>query len=88
MDVVDEGFDGVLIFYGVRSMTLGEDGVFKLSDVALGSRFLRGVEVPVPVPGLALDGAGPSLLLHLDFVPHGDVLTFFIIMFRRLPSRS
>ena len=56
---------------------LGEDGVFDLGGVPLEAQFLRGVEVPVPVPGSALDGAIPSLLLHLSFVPHGDVLPLF-----------
>ena len=77
MDVVDEGFDGVLIFCGVRCTPLGEYGVFEIGDVALEASFLHGVGVPVPVSGLALDGEGPSLLLRLGFVPHGDVLTLF-----------
>ena len=56
---------------------LGEDRIFDIGDVSLEARFLPGVEFPVQVPGSALAGAGLSLLLHLGFVPHGDVLTIF-----------
>ena len=68
-----------------------EDGAFDLSDVAIEARFLRGIGFPVPVSGLAPAGSGTSFLLHLGFVPHGDVLdidAFFVIMLRRLPSCS
>ena len=74
MDVVNEGFDGLLIFIGVRWASLGEEDVFKLSYVALEAWFLCGVGVPISVSGLVLAGAGPSLFLHLGFVPFGDVL--------------
>ena len=57
---------------------MGKCGAFNLDGVALEDWFLWGVEVPVPVPGLDMAGYGPSLLLHLGFVPHGDVLTLFL----------
>ena len=67
-------FDGVLIFCGDRWTPLGKNGVFKLGDVTLETWFLRGVRVSVSVSGLAPAGTSPSLLLHLGFVLHGDVL--------------
>ena len=81
-DVVDEGFNGVLVFSGVRWTPLGEDGVFKLSDVALEAWLLWGVEVIVPVPSLSSDGAGPSLLPRLVFSPMVIILPFFVIILR------
>ena len=88
MYIVDEGFDGVLIFCGVRWTNLGEDGVFELDDVDLESLFLWGDEVPVPVPGSATAGANPSLLFHLFLIPHSGVITIFVIMLRRMSSCS
>ena len=35
LDVVDECFDGVLIFRDGRWTSLGEDGVFELGEVSL-----------------------------------------------------
>ena len=65
---------------------MGEDDVFKLGGIDLEARFLCVVVVPVSVSSLAPDGAGPSLLLHLGFFPHGDVIdslgNFFEIMLR------
>ena len=64
LDVVDEYFDGVLIFCGIRCTPLGEDEVFELSDVDVEYWFLRGGVVPVLIPGLTLSVAVTSLLLH------------------------
>ena len=72
LDVVDDGFYRFLVFQGVIWMPLGKYGV---GDVALGTWFLRGVGSPIPVSSLDPSGAGPSLLLHLVFVPRGGVLT-------------
>ena len=88
MNIVDEDFNGVLIFHGVRWTTLGEYGVFNIGNVSLEARFLWGVEVPIPVPGLDSSSSSTSLFLNLGFIPRGDVLTFFVIMLRRLPSYS
>ena len=88
LDIVDEDFNGVLIFHGVRRTTLGKDGVFKIGNFALEARFLWGVEVTTPVPGLASASSGPSLFINLGLIPHVDVLTFFVIMFRLLSSHS
>ena len=88
MDIIDEGFEGVPIFYGVRWAPLHENGVFKLGDVALEAWFLHCVGFPVPVSGLALASVGLPLLLHLGFVPHGDVFTRFSIMLRRMMYHS
>ena len=77
MDIVDEGFDGVLKFRGARWTPLGEDGAFDIGGVPLEAQFLWSVEVSVPVPSLSSPSAGPSLLLHFSFVPHGDVLALF-----------
>ena len=48
-----------------------------LSLVALEDHFIWGVEVPVPVPGLATAGAGPSLLLQSGFVLRVGVIALF-----------
>ena len=74
MDVVDEGFYGVLIFCGIILSPLGEDGVFEFGDVVFETWFLCGVGVPVSIPGSGTVGTGPSLLIHLGFVSHGNVL--------------
>ena len=67
MGVVDEGFNGVLIFCGVLRWTpLGEYGVFELGDVDLEDWFLRGVEVPISVFVLSISGSYTSLLLHFS----------------------
>ena len=91
LKMVDEVFDGVFIFSGVRWTTLVKDRVFHLGDVALEIHFLSGIRVPVLVSGLDPAGSGPSLLLHLVFVTHGNVLdidVFFIIIMRQIPSCS
>ena len=91
MDLVYEGFDGVLIFCGVRFLPLCEDGVFTICDVTFETWFLLGVGVLVSIPGLTPAGTSPSLLLRLGFVPRGDVLdldALFVIRLRRLPSCS
>ena len=54
VEVFDEGFYEVLIFWGLRWTPLGEDGVIDLVDVAIEAWFIWDVEVPVPVPGLDL----------------------------------
>ena len=77
LDIVDEVINGVLIFCGFIWKPLGEDCVFEISDIALEARFLWGVEVTIPVPGLYLAGASPSILIHLGFVHHGEVFTLF-----------
>ena len=68
MDVVDEVFNGFIIFCGVIWTPLGEDGVFDLGDVAIETRFLRGVVIPISISSLGLVGTSPSLLIHLFFV--------------------
>ena len=91
MDVVDGGIYEVLIFCGVGWIPLVGDGVFDLGYVALGTRFLCGVGVPVLVSSLDLSGTGPSFSIHLGFVPHGDVLdlcNLFLIILIQLPSCS
>ena len=85
MDVVDEGFDGVLIFCGVIWNVLSEDGVFDISYVSLEDWFLHGVGVPVLGFVSCLAIAGPSFLINLVFVTHGDVLdihSFFVIILK------
>ena len=77
MDVVDEGFDGVLIFRGVRCKPFCEDGVFELGDVALEDWFLCGVVAPILVYSSALS-SDISFLLLPWFYPHGDVLVMTI----------
>ena len=47
------------------------------SLVALEANFIWGDEVPVPVPGLATAGAGPSLLLQSGFVLRVGVIALF-----------
>ena len=89
MDVVDEGFNGFIIFCGVIWKPLGEDGVFNLGDVAIETRFIRGVVIPLSISSLDLVGTIPSLLIHLFFVTHGDVLgVFSVIMLILLTSCS
>ena len=77
MDLVDEGFDDIFIFCGVRWPPLSENNFLKIGDVALEAWFLRGVRVPVLVSGSAPAGASPSLLFHFSFILHGDVIAFF-----------
>ena len=74
MDISNEGFNEVLVFCAIIWTPLGEDGIFELSYVDLESQFVCGVGVPISVSGLVLAGAGPSIFLHLGFVPFGDVL--------------
>ena len=88
LDVVNKCFGGVLIFCGVRWTPLCEDGAFKISDIALGDRFLWGVEVSLPVPGLSPSGACSSLLIYVGFFHHVDILNLFVIILRLLTSRS
>ena len=91
LDIVDEGFYGILIFFGIIWVPICEYGILNISDVAFETLFLRGVGVPVLIPSLALVGTGPYLLIHLGFLPHGNVLDIdahFIIMLRILPSCS
>ena len=91
LEVVNEGFNGFPIFCGIRWALLGEYRVFSLVGIYFESLFLCGVGFPVSIPGSAPSITRPSLLLHLCFVPHGDVLdicTFSVIMLRRLPSCS
>ena len=91
LEVVDEIFYGVLIFNSVIWMPLDKDDVFELSDVALETRFLRGVGVPLSISDSDLAGTGTSLLLHLGLVTRGDAFdidSFFIIILRQLPSYS
>ena len=77
LEVVDEGINGVLIFFSIGWMPFVENSVFKLGDVALEAWLLWGVEVPVPVTGLSPAGEGPSLFILLDFVCLVDVLNLF-----------
>ena len=76
LDIVDEGFYGFLIFYGVIWVPSDEDRVFDLGDVALEAYFICGVGVLIPVSGSALAGSGPSLLLHLGLFLIMIFLTF------------
>ena len=64
---------------------MGEYGVFELGDVALEDWFLHGVGVPVLGFVSCLAIAGPSFLINLVFVTHGDVLdihSFFVIILK------
>ena len=74
MDVVGEGLYGVLIFCGIRWKSLGEDIAFESGDVTFETWFLRGVGIPISIPGSAPAGTGNSLLFHLGFVTYGDVI--------------
>ena len=83
MDLVDDGFYGVLIFCDVRWSSLCEDGIFDLGDVDFETSFLHGVGFPVSMPGPDLAGTGTYLLIQLGFFTHGDVIdAFFVIMLR------
>ena len=91
LDLVDEGFYGVLIFNGIRWAPLCEDGVFKIGDVAFETWFICGVGVTTTKSSSTPAGTGPYLLLNLSCVPHGDVLVIddlFVIIFRQIPSCS
>ena len=67
MGIVDEWFDGILIFRGVICYPLSENSLFELVDVSLEAWFLCGVGFPVLISGLSPVSAGPSLLIHLGF---------------------
>ena len=89
LDVVDECFDQILVFFSVRWLPLCEEGDFNIGGVAFETWFLCPVGVTIVISGSAPDGTGPSLLLHLVFIPHGDVLdfeSFFVIILRQPPS--
>ena len=89
LDVVDEGFYHILKLFYIRWAPLCEESAFKIGVVAFETWCLCGIGVTAVISGLDPDGIGPSLLLNLGFIPHGDVLdieAFFVIIFRRPPS--
>ena len=51
LDVVDEGFNGVLIFIGIRWVPFSEYSVFYLGDVSIEDWFLHGFGIPILVYG-------------------------------------
>ena len=77
LDIVDEVFYGVLIFFGIIWVPMCEYGILNISDVAVETLFLCGVGVPVSISSLAPVGTGPYLLIHLGFYP---MAMFLILM--------
>ena len=91
LGLVDEDFDGFLVFFGVRWAPLFEDSVFDLRDVDFETWYFHGDVFPALIPGSAPAGTGPSLLIYLGFFSHGDVLDldyFSVIMLRLMSSSS
>ena len=74
LNLVDSGFDIILVFHVVRWTALFEDGVFKFDDGALEAQFLCSVKTSTSIPTSALSGTTLTFLPHLVLVTHGDIL--------------
>ena len=74
LDVVNENFNGVFIFSGVRWALVCKNGSLDICVVAIECIILCGFHVVFVMSTLITDGAAEAILFNLGLVTHVDVL--------------